>query len=213
MGNFVGRADLMREVDNSAATLADMAARNDLQGAAMTLRQHMRTKDHDSLMVELGEFQKSTENTPTHLVMRQIFDEGGNPIGKDINLVSSGVDAEQRPVDCSIPIGQVYGNRGLPYQEPIAVRPDCAFELTCRPNDGWYHREDGVRLYGGRFPDGQVHLDIGNIDLQIGIGGDGHRFYEGASHSANTTIVERNEIINRTTSVINNIHNEKTDGN
>ncbi len=64
MGNFVGNVDIMRAVDNSSASLADQAPRNDLQGAAMKLRQDVRAMDHDSLMVELGEFQKSAENTP-----------------------------------------------------------------------------------------------------------------------------------------------------
>ncbi len=208
MGNLVGRNDLMREVDNSAAALTDKAARNDLQGLAMQLREDMRTKDRDALMAEFGELQKATENSPTHLVMRQIYDQVGAPIGKDITLVSQGVDMDQRPVDLSIPIGQLYGERGLPYREPIAIRQDCAFEVTCRPNDGWYRRDDGVMIFGGRFPDGQIHLDFGKIDVSIGIGGGReHTYFEGGRGSH--TVVRREEIVNRSTTIINNINNEK----
>ena len=97
---------------------------------------------------------------------------------KDISLVSRGVDANQNPVDCNISIGQSYNDRAIPCPEPMAVRPDCAFEVVARPGDGWIHRPDGVVVFGGRFPDGRVHLDLGGLNLNIGIGGHGPRHFE-----------------------------------
>jgi hypothetical protein len=182
MGNLVRNVDIMKDVQNSTAPLNDMLNRNDLQGAAAKLREDLRTMDHDAFMVELGQVQKCTADTPTHIVMHPITDDNGAPLGKDISLVSKGVDVNQNAVDCNIPIGQLYNDRAIPCQEPLVVRPDCVFELTARPGDGWYHREDGVVVFGGRFPDGRVHLDLGGLNLNIGIGGYDPRHFEAPRH-------------------------------
>jgi hypothetical protein len=170
MGDFVRNVDLMKEVENSTAPLKEMLGHNDLQGAAAKLRADLSTMDHDSFMIELGEVQRSTADTPTHIVMRPLTDESGITTGKDIALVSRGVDANQNPIDCNIPIGQLYADRSVPCPQPLVVRPDCAFQLSYRQGDGWYRRDDGALLFGGRFPDGRVHLDVGGLNINIGAG-------------------------------------------
>ena len=170
MGEIVRNVDMMRDVQNSTAPLREMLEHNDLQGAAAKLRSDLNTMDHDSFMVELGQVQKSIADSPTHIVMRPITDDIGNLRGKDIALESRGVDVNQNPVDCSIPIGRTYDGRAIPCAEPIAVQPNCAFEVMARPGDGWMHRPDGAFVYGGRFPDGVVHLNLGAVDLNVGIG-------------------------------------------
>ena len=59
-----------------------MLNHNDLQGAAAKLRDDLRTMDHDAFMVELGQVQKCTADTPTHIVMHAITDDNGAPVGK-----------------------------------------------------------------------------------------------------------------------------------
>ncbi|HEY9758399.1 MAG TPA: hypothetical protein V6C97_24750 [Oculatellaceae cyanobacterium] len=170
MGEIVRNVDMMRDVQNSTAPLRDMLEHNDLQGAASKLRADMQTMDRDSFMIELGQVQRCTADTPTHIVMKPITDEIGNLRGKDITLASTGVDVNQNPVDCNIPIGRTYDGQATPCAEPIAVRPNCAFEMVARPDDGWIHRPGGVVVFGGRFPDGRVHLALGAVDVNLGIG-------------------------------------------
>jgi hypothetical protein len=170
MGEIVRNVDMMKDVQNSTAPLRDMLDHNDLQGAAAKLRADLHMMDHDSFMVELGQVQTCIAESSTHIVMRPITDDIGNLHGTDIAIVSRGVDVNQNPVDCNIPIGRTYDGQSIPCAEPIVMQPNCAFEVMPRPGDGWIHRPDGAIVFGGRFPDGVVHLNLGAVDLNLGIG-------------------------------------------